>query len=195
MAQPKSSMGKIHLLSCLILLPVFTQCGQQPDQPLVDEVDSLVQMTLELQQRISSPEIQRLSEFQNEILFDLGQLGDSLSTEAEMNAGPPFETVDLYIDLNESLNNCLRACSQFHEEAYILETTLEEIKEMALVRDADLEALQERLEAEWEIYHDLNTRIDSSLKNAVYHAKIFYSLKPDIDQILIRAKQKPGIAP
>jgi len=141
---------------------------------------------MELQQKISSPEIQRLSEFRDEILSDL----DSLEIKVDPSSGneedrPPADAlVKQYIALNKDLAHCLQACSQFHEEAFILETTIMEIKKRPVEKGTNMDILRELLDGEWSVYTDLANRIDSSIENVNNHRKFFSALKPAIDSIM-----------
>jgi hypothetical protein len=182
-------MRKIHLPVLLLLVHMLYFCKPQQKSELASAADSLILLTLEMQQRISSSEIQRLSEFQDEIILDLGKLNDTLTSGT--NPLPAEEgSSDLlrkYRLLNEDLAECLRACSYFHEEAFLLENTLTEIKNQAELKGVDHSKLWALLETEERIYSDLSFRIDSSLVNISYHAETFYSLKPGIDSLLAQA--------
>ena len=179
-------LQKLKPLVLFLLVFLLCSCKTQYGSQLTAEADSLVLLTLELQQRISSSEIQRLSEFRDEIILDLDSLGirDDISTDAEEIILPPGELIMQYVELNRDLVYCLQACSQFHEEAFMLETTIQEIKVQSGVKGADQDVLMELLEEEWLRYDDLACRIDSSIENVNHHSRLFYSLKPAIDSIL-----------
>ncbi len=186
-------MRKIHLPALILLVSFLCFCKPQQKSNLASEADSLIFLTLEMQQRISSPEIQRLSEFQDEIIRDLGNLNNppNHGSDTVHGEGQSFDLKGLYTELNENLAQCLRACSYFHEEAFLLENTLKEIKDRDAAKDSDQAELRELLNAEWTIYFDLISRIDSSLENVTHHAEIFYSLKPGIDSLLTQADSPP----
>jgi hypothetical protein len=77
----------------------------------------------------------------------------------------------------------MQACSQFHEEAFLLETTLREIMDQSSTEGADLKSLQELLIFEKQVYEDLSLRIDSSLRSAMDQARTYYVLKPMVEQL------------
>ncbi len=149
-------------------------------------MDSLTALTLELQQKISSPEIHRLSEYLDEILLDLDSmdLRDDISIQGDEVALSSADLIKQYLALNQDLAHCFEACNQFHEEAFMLETTILEIKGKAGLRGENQDALRKMLDGEWSIYKDLANRIDSGIKNVNHHSRLFYSLKPSIDSIL-----------
>ena len=186
-------MIKIYLPAVFFLVPFLCFCKPQPKSQLAAEADSLILLTLEMQQRISSPEIQRLSEFQDEIIRDLMNLDDSVTYETApaYGEGQSSDLVGQYSELNKNLEQCLKACSYFHEEAFLLEKTLAEIKDRAELKGADQAQLRELLNAERITYFELVFRIDSSLENVKHHAEIFYNLKPEIDSLLTHAENQP----
>ena len=170
----------ILLSACLYLVICFTRCNQQEkEHEIYIKADSLIGLTMVLQSRIGSPEIQRMHEFQEEIIEDLSKLIPV----------PKEDTSYIkYQELYNGLGQCLQSCSQFHEEAYMLESSLREIMEQILSKEADLDKLHELLELEIDNYENLSARLDSSMNLAILNAKIFYSLKPGIDRM------KEGIA-
>jgi hypothetical protein len=158
---------------CLAVLLFLSQCWHRTDRDdLYTRADSLLGLTLGLQSRLGSPEIQRMHDFQVEIDSDFAFL-DTFSLR------PP--SLARYRELYNGLGHCMQACSQYHEEAFILESSLREIMEKASLRKADRAALEERLEFESENYRDLSARIDSSLNLAIRQAETYYSLKPEIN--------------
>ena len=179
-------LQKIYIPGLLLLVFLHCSCSPRDASQFEAEADSLILMTLELQQKISSPEIQRLSEFRDEILSDLDSLEIKVdpSSADEEDRLPSNDLIKQYSALNKNLAHCLKACSQFHEEAFMLETTIMEIKGQSEVKDADQDTLRELLEREWSVYADLAYRIDSSIENVNHHSKLFYSLKPAIDSML-----------
>lgn len=166
----------IPVPACLLLLVFcFPRCGQRENpHRIYTDADSLLELTMELQSRISSPEIQRLQEFQELINQDL-----------ELIESFPEENPSLvrYRELSIGLGQCMQACNQFHEEAFMLESSLREIMDLSHLKDADLKSLESRLQFESENLKDLSQRIDSSIRLALRQAETFYSLKPEIDQI------------
>ena len=177
--------------SFALWLLLSSVCRPEVESDLSREADSLIFLTLELQQTISSPDIQRLSEFQNEIIRDL----NLIETRRPGLAGELSERgpniLDQYLQLNQDLEYCLQACSQYHEEAYMLETTLAEIKEQLGQNGSDKEILRKMIQGEWMVYTDLALRIDSSIRNLELHSKVYYDLKPAIDSMMIRKGKLP----
>jgi hypothetical protein len=162
-------------VSSLILLLITIGCRQQEALPgLYTEADSILNLTMDIQARISSPEIQRMNDFQLEINTDLEFLEDIESDDTILVR---------YRDLAEGLGQCMQTCSHYHEEAFMLEASLRVILEQIRLKDPDLEDLQAKFNYEIENYQDLRKRIDSSLIIIGQQAEIFYSLKPEIDKI------------
>ena len=147
---------------------------QETGNDLYAKADSLLRLTLALQAKIGSPEIQRMHDFQEEIGRDLSFLGN-----------PPEEDtlVTRYRELYSGLGNCMQACNQYHEEVFMLESSLREIMDKSLAKGASPMVLNEILAFEMNNYNDLSGRIDSSLNQAIRQAETFYSLKPSIDSI------------
>ncbi|MFC2081204.1 hypothetical protein ACFLR8_03240 [Bacteroidota bacterium] len=162
-------------IACLSILFSLTLCRQKENQhEIYMEADSLVALTMVLQSRIGSPEIQRMHEFQEEIDKDLSSL----------SAVPIKDTSLLkYQELYNRLGQCLQACNQYHEEAYLLESSLREIMVRIQSKEAELVNLHELLHLENDNYAKLSRRIDSSMDLAILHAEVFYSLKPGIDKM------------
>ena len=129
---------------------------------------------MDLQSRISSPGIQRLHDFENEISNDLAILSDTPEEDASMVK---------YLELYNGLGNCMQACNQFHEEAFLLENSLLDIIDQVQGKKPDRHTLIARLQFEKDNLRDLSTRIDSSLYLALQQAETFYSLKPEINKI------------
>lgn len=162
------------LLSVPIVL-ILNGCNQKEDAHLIyAEADSLVSLTLALQSWIGSPEIQRLHDFEIEINHDLEFLS---------RLDVKDSSVTKYMELKDGLGQCLLACTQFHEEAFMLESSLEEIMKKSEPRNANMEELFELLQYERLNYMDLAGRIHSSMTIARGQAEIFYSLKPTIEKI------------
>ncbi|MFC2112065.1 hypothetical protein ACFLTA_02250 [Bacteroidota bacterium] len=165
------------ILFTIVVSIVFflSQCGQKEDpNKLYTTADSLVNLALDLQSRIGSPDIQRLHDFEEEITLDLEMLTQL----------PEKDTSILkYLTLQNGLGQCMHACNQYHEEAFLLESSLREIMEQVESKEANLKDLEKMLDFEIENYIDLSKRIDSSLDLAIHQAETFYSLKPEIDKI------------
>jgi hypothetical protein len=131
-------------------------------------------MTLELQARISSPEIQRMHEFQLEIDADMELLGETGSQE---------EPLHQYRELYTELGDCMKACNHYHEEAFLLEDALRGMMEAMNEQNANQSKIREQLKYETANYLDLRERIDTSLAIAQRQAEIFYGLKPMIEEL------------
>lgn len=179
-------MNTIRPIALIVVMILLCQCRTSLRSELAIEADSLVKLTIEIQQRIASPEIQRLGEFRDEILQDLETMGDS-AIRAVRDLKPGL--LDAYAELNAEMEKCLHACSQFHEEAFMLESTLMEIRDRAGIQDADRTALKELLDAEWIAFSNLSERIDSNLEKVEQHSRVFYELKPRIDTLLSQKGQ------
>ena len=165
----------------------FTRCRQEENKhEIYVEADSLLALTLVLQSRISSPEIQRMHDFQEEINEDLSVLSPALEADP---------SIAKYLELHVGLGECLQACNQFHEEAYLLESSLLEIMDRVQSKEADLLKLYELLNFEIDNLEDLSGRIDSSMDLAIRKAEIFYTLKPEIDLIKERFGRIPEPKP
>jgi len=163
------------VLLILILIISSTGCGKQETvQSVYTEADSILTLTLDLQSRIGSGEIQRLNDFQSEINADISELGSFDSRDTSLIR---------YQELSIGLAQCMQACNQFHEEAYMLESSLRAIMAESGEKNANLNKLEELLDYEIGNYNDLFRRTDSSLAVATLKAEIFYSLKPEIDKI------------
>ncbi len=177
------------LLSSLFvsIILFFCQCKQKEHpHEFYSEADSLLSLTMDLQSRISSPEIQRLHNFEDEINSDLAILSQL-----------PEEDTSLikYLELHNRLGQCMQACNQFHEETFFLESSLMEIMDQVENKDPDIKHLKEVLKFEMDNYRDLLIRIDSSMDLTIRHAKIFYSLKPEINKILKQLEPIPYLNP
>lgn len=166
----------ILFVTCLYLVVCFTRCRQQEkEHEIYTAADSLIGLTLVLQSRIGSPEIQRMHDFQEEINENLAMLTPVPKEDT---------TIVKYLELHDVLGQCMQACNQFHEEAFLLETSLYEIMDQVQSKDADPEKLHELLQFEIDNYEDLSRRIDSSLDIAIRQAGILYTLKPEIDRMM-----------
>jgi len=170
---------------CLSVILCLNTCRQKEVQhKIYIEADSLLGLTLDLQSRISSPEIQRLHDFENEISNDLAILSDTPEEDTSMVK---------YLELYNGLGNCMQACNQFHEEAFLMENSLLEIIDQVQGKNPDRHKLRERLQFEKDNLLDLSGRIDSSIDLALQQAEIFYALKPEINKI--REQYVPGPDP
>lgn len=172
----------------LLLLPLFfARCGHKNyHQEIYAGADSLLELTLELQARLGSREILRLDNFQQEITKDLSALPAGLE-------GNP--SIGRYRELSDGLGQCMKACSQFHEEAFLLETSLREIQERAGQEETNRQELTEQLDFEKKIYVDLFLRIDSSFARAIRQAELFYTLQPEIQKIREESEQSASQVP
>ncbi len=115
-----------------------------------------------------------MHDFQSEINADIIILKDLGNEDTSLIS---------YRELSNGLGQCMQACNQFHEEAFMLESSLREIMEQSIEKGANINKLEEMLKYEIQNYRDLYQRTDSSLKLVMYQAKIYYNLKPEIDRI------------
>ncbi len=177
----------ILFTACLYLIVCFTRCNhKEKEHEIYTKADSLIGLTMALQSRIGSPEIQRMHEFQEEIIEDLSKL---------MPVPEEDTSYIKYQELYNGLGQCLQSCSRFHEEAYMLETSLREIMVQIHSKEADPEKLYEQLQLEIDNYENLSARFDSSMSLAILNAEIFYSLKPGIDRMKEVISQVPDPMP
>ncbi len=168
---------KNFILACsgLLISVCFCSCGQMDRQlEIYASADSLLRLTQDLQAKIGSAEIQRLQHFEEEINRDLAALDSIRETDRSLVQ---------YLELQDGLGQCMKACSQFHEETFLLESSLRDIMEKSRLKNADLEELKSRFRFELENYRDLSNRIDSSIRVATRQAEIYHSLKPEINRI------------
>ncbi len=161
--------------SSIILLICFSQCRPKEQPGIYTEADSLLNLTLDLQARINSPEIQRLLDFQDEINEDLAILRPAAERDTLLIR---------YIELYNGLGQCMEACNQFHEETFLLEYALRDIMEQVRMKNADLESLESMFLFELENFNDLSGRMDSSINLAMHQAEIYYAIKPGIRKIM-----------
>ncbi len=174
-------MRRINFVLLILFLIISSSgCGKQEAVSRVyTEADSILTLTLALQSRIGSAEIQRMNVFQLEINADLADLKGLVLEDTSLTR---------YKELSDGLGQCMQACNQFHEEAFMLENSLREIMAESGEKKANMNKLEEMLIYEAEIYTDLYRRTDSSLAVAIMQAEIFYHLKPEIEKIKDQAK-------
>jgi hypothetical protein len=170
----------IFLISSLVL----SQCGGKVDPgQLHREADSLLKHVIELQNKLGSAEIQRINEFENELNEDIALL-----------AGQGEEDTSLvkYLDLYNGLGQCMEICHQFHEEAFLLESSVRDILVEIGQEDAETENIREAISFEQSIYLDLASRVDSSLDLILEQVELFYRLKPEIEALKDSMQNVPG---
>lgn len=169
-------MKKTSLIVFPFLLTLFLgSCGQKEDPTaLYLEADSLMTLVLDLQNRLGSSEIQRLYDFENEINQDILALDEVIEEKPALTQ---------YLDLRNGLGQCMQACNQFHEEAFFLESTLRDLMTDITNEESNPEKIREQLDFELNIYTDLSFRVDSSMEVAINQARIFYELKPEIENL------------
>jgi hypothetical protein len=161
---------------CLAVLFSMGQCMQKEAMTgIQSRADSLLQLTLGLQAKLGSSDIRRMHDFQEEIEHDLAVL-DTIA-KGDPSLAP-------YRELSGKFGRCMKACSQYHEEAYMIESSLREIMDLSGTRDQDPQELKKRLSFETDNYEDLSQRVDSSLNQAMRQAEEYYSIKPGINRLL-----------
>jgi hypothetical protein len=183
--------NKTYLPILIFLLSLFCHCKSPQKSELTLEADSLISLTMDIQKIISSPEIHRISEFQSEIKYDLNELENDTLLGSENFPEQITAMLRQYKDLNQSLEQCLKACNNFNKETYILEGTIMEIRDKAEQKGADSLVLRELLNAEWSYYYDLASRIERGVENVNLQAEQFYILKPSIDSLLSGDMRQP----
>ena len=176
--------NKTNFPILVFLLSLFCHCQPPQKSGLTIEADSLISLTMDIHKIVSSPEVQRISEFQAEIINDLNILDNDTLLVSGNFPEPVKAKLRQYNLLYQYLEHCLQACNNYHKEAYILEGTIIEIRDMTKQKVADTSALRELLNEEWSYYYDLASRIEKSVEDVYRQAEKFYLLKPSIDSLL-----------
>jgi len=185
-------MSKVYFFLRIVpvlLLATLITCSCRPDKKKglsSDIIDSLILGLDKIQADIGSPDIQRLNEFYEEIRDDLTSLPDSVS-----GAHGNIQTIQSYRQLDNKLNSCLQSCSRFHEEAFLIESSLEEITSLLEKKQENRKEIETRLHDEAELLADLKRRVDSTRALSELHIRSYYELKPLIDS-LIEVSGSPG---
>jgi len=160
---------------------IFAGCKNDPSADKIIEIDSLLDVTLNLQKMISSPEMQRLNDFSIEIVNDL-----SIFTDSVLQGFPPnvmTQELEKYISLQAEIENCLSACKNYNEEVFLIENNLTDLRKKLVVDPTNPEEIVESINTEKELLNDLFIRIQSNIGNIEKHIEEFYYLKPKIDEL------------
>lgn len=164
-----------------ILCMILSRCKSDLPEDKISEVDSLMAITLNLQKKISSPEIQKLNDFSSEISNDL-----SLFTDPglqEFSSDKMTKELEEYIILQADIENCLSACKNYNEEIFLIENNLIDIRNKLTTDYEYPEKIGELIDTEKVLLDDLFMRIDSSLNYIDKHLEQYYYLKPKIDAL------------
>jgi hypothetical protein len=151
-------------------------------------LDSLLQVTSTLYARISSTDIQRLDDFYAGIEEDLNYL-EGLSNHLPL---AEQRLLDDYQILENQFGGCLRACGKFHEELYLVETNLQQVRLLLDKKQLNTASADDRIEEEEQLLGELNNRIDNAISLISAHVQDYYELKPGIDSIIARHKETTG---
>ncbi len=176
----KSSLF-IRIIPVLLTVSLLTgiSCTSEKKGHTSDTIDSLLIQLEEIQASIGSPEIQRLNEFYEEIRDDLSILSGS-----GYDSGINIQMIQSYRLIDNNLNACLQSCNQFHEEAFLIESSLKEIAGLLEKRNENPGGLEKRLQDETELLSDLKKRVDSTRSSADLNVRSYYLLKPRIDSLI-----------
>lgn len=176
------------ILPAVIILSSCKCTSPAPDTR-AQLVDSLLKVTGELHERISSPGMQQLNELHSETRNDLEVL-NGLSTR--LTAGE-LKLADEFQVLDSQLNGCLRSCGKFHEELYLVEFSLKELYSLLEKNQPDSLSFKDRIAVEISLLDELNERIDNALSLTSVHLHYYNALKPAIDSVISRHKVMIGI--
>lgn len=142
------------------------------------QADSLRKALNEIQSVLGSPEVQRIDEISRQVRKDL-ELVPSEDSVAEPDQG----IVNAYEMLGAGLDSCLSSCSRYHEEAYMIESSLEEISDLMKKNGADPREIKTRLAAESLLLEELSQRIEATLTYKEIRLRQYNNLKPQMDSI------------
>jgi hypothetical protein len=169
----------VHPVVLAGLLLAGPGCAPEPKDSKEDLIDSLITRVEEIQAEIGSPEIQRINDHIETIRSDITLLaGRGYDTSINQ------QMIWTYRSLDNELNSCLRSCSRYHEEAFMIESSLKEIRSMLGRRQADPAAMETRLQIEKELLADLKRRVDSTRLSVELRVRAYYRLKPGIDSLI-----------
>lgn len=176
----------------VIFIPVIVFFGNACSSPTAGSenslLDSLLKATVDLQDRISSSEIQQLGDLYREIEEDLNQLNKLsglLSADEQI-------LLNNYLALDSLLGECFGACSKFHEELFIIETDLQELHSLYEKRQTDTVGIENRILAEKSLLEEFSGRLESAITLVPVHMLHFNELKPGIDSVIARRNDLIG---
>jgi len=171
----------VRIVLLIITVPLFTgiSCTSEKKDLTAEMIDSLLTQVDEIQANIGSPEVQRMNEFYEEIQNDLVSLSGS-GYDSSINQ----PMIQSYRQIDNMLNACLQSCNQFHEEAFLIESSLNEISELLKKRQENQREIEIRLKDETGLLEDLKRRVDSTRSSADLNVRNFYLLKPRIDSLI-----------
>ncbi len=171
---------KFHYLLFICLI-IFPRCHTGLPEEKIREADSLLSLTIELQKKISSPEIQMLNDFSYEIEKDL-----SFFIDTNLHEFPPAimtKELEAYINLRDDIENCLAACNKYSEEVFLIENNLRDIRDELTRKNKNPEELERLIENEKELLDDLMLRIQPNLSILNDHIESYQALKPLMDEL------------
>ena len=179
----------IRILPVLMTACLFTgiSCRSENKGLTAETIDSLIILVDEIQARIGSPEVQRLNELYEEIQGGFIRLsGSGFDTIINM------QIILSYRQLDKGLNSCIRSCNRFHEEAFMIETSLREISTLLEKRQGNPDEIETRLKNETELLKDLRRRVDSTRLSTGLHVSNYHLLKPRIDSLITLSGSPAG---
>jgi len=171
----------IRLIPVLLTASLLTgiSCRSENKGLTAVSIDSLIIQVDEIQASIGSPEVQRLNELYEGIQGDFIRLSGS-GFDSIIN----MQMIISYRQLDTELNSCLQSCARFHEEAFMIETSLKEISGLLEKRQGNPGEIETRLQNETELLEDLSRRVDSTCSSADLHVRTYFLLKPRIDSLI-----------
>jgi hypothetical protein len=173
----KQASPVLLLIFCIIV----PRCKSDLPEDKINEVDSLMALTLNLQKKISSPEIQKLNDLISVISNDLSLFTDP--DLQEFSSNKMRKELEEYITLQADIENCLSACKNYNEEIFLIENNLTDIQNKITSDFEYPEKIGELIDTEKVLLDDLLMRIDSSLNYIDKHLERYYYLKPKIDEL------------
>ncbi|MBL7112636.1 MAG: hypothetical protein ISS19_11935 [Bacteroidales bacterium] len=168
------------IITSLILICLFTGCRNQAENKKALEVDSLLTVVYAIQDTISSSDVQILNEIRQVLSDDLAFIYDSMY-EQVINSWVTTEYATLY----SNVESCILACNNYHEEIFLLENKLRDLLELIQGSGLPGDSLDKKIQYEYELLKDMQTRIDTNLEKIASHIASFYELKPQIDSLII----------
>ena len=179
-----SSFNKIifGILTPLILIWLFAGCNNQAENKKALEVDSLLTVVYGIQDTISSSDVQTLHEIRQVLSDDLAYVYDSMY-EQVINSWVTTEYATLYT----SVEKCIMACNNYHEEIFMLVNELRELLELIQGNNLPDDSLDKKIQYETDLLQDMQTRVDTNLEKIASHIESFHVLKPQIDSLIIQS--------
>jgi len=164
-----------------ILISLTTDCKNKEENKQARTVDSLLTVLYDIQDTISSHEVQTLYEVSQVISQDLELVYDSMY-ETVINT----PVAGRYSELLAGVESCILACSEYHEEIFLIESELQELNTLIHGSDLPSDSIDNKILYESDLLNDLKTRIDTNFSNIAYFTGLFYQLKPLMDSLILQ---------